>query len=273
MNMRAKITMRRRVVVIGEDEKAPFWLEHLLALIFIGVGGFIVGAVLLALTDWGRATLVWIGLGFGVVMTVWLAVEPFRSFRAGERVSVWVGEALSAFGWGAMTISLAAGIPFVFWIGPDHAPEWAFFLPGAGCVVFTAIAALGMFLQTRGPLPALDRTPRTARVLFNSDDADGGQSITVRYRGVDGDKHDAELADLIDDSWRDRFAPGTTWQVYAFREANLADSVVFLTEEHEDVWRDGYKLNGVRLGGEGGPVTPGPGSPFLREGGKWKFEP
>jgi len=73
--------------------------------------------------------------------------------------------------------------------------------------------------------------------MFNADDADGGQSLTLRYLGVDGEAHEAELADLID-----------------------------------DVWRDGYKLDGVRLGGEGGPLKPGPGSPFLREDSKWRFD-
>ncbi|MGO2095977.1 MAG: hypothetical protein ACTH2J_02285 [Candidatus Microbacterium stercoravium] len=41
---------------------------------------------------------------------------------------------------------------------------------------------------------------------------------------------------------------------------------------HDDVWHNGYKLDGVRLGGESGPVTPGPGSPFLRQDGKWTFD-
>lgn len=59
--------------------------------------------------------------------------------------------------------------------------------------------------------------------------------------------------------------------VYAFRDPELADSVVFLTEAHDEVWRSGWKLDGVRIGGEGGPVKPGPGSPFLRDGSKWEF--
>jgi hypothetical protein len=52
----------------------------------------------------------------------------------------------------------------------------------------------------------------------------------------------------------------------------LADSVVFLTEQHHDIWRSGYKLDGVRLGSEGGPVKPGRGSPFFRSNSKRKFE-
>lgn len=108
--------------------------------------------------------------------------------------------------------------------------------------------------------------------MINTSDAEGGQEITVRYRGADREEYDAELADLIDDSWLGEFTPGTTWQVHAFADPELANSVVFLTEVHDDVWRDGYKLNGVRLGGESGPLRPGPGSPFLGEDSKWTFE-
>lgn len=273
MSKRARITSSEHTVVYGEDDKVPFWLEHLIALIVIGSIVIVGGMVVLSLSDWGRLTMVWLGLGLGLVMTVWLAIDPWRSLRAGEPAAVWVGEALTAFGWSAMTVSLAAGIPYVFWLGPDTLPEWSFAVPGVGAVVFTAIAALGMWLQTRQPLPALDRTPRSARVTLNTEDSEGRQGITVRYRGADGEKHDAELADLIADSWLGEFTPGTTWQVYAFRDPRLANSVVFLTEAHDDVWRDGYKLDGVRLGGESGPVTPGPGSPFLREDSKRRFEP
>lgn len=201
-----------------------------------------------------------------------LAIDPWRSWRAGEQARVWGGEALSAFGWGAMTFCLAAGLPYLFWRGTDALPLWAFSIPGAGAILFTAIAFLGMRLQTSRPLPALDRTPRIAKVVFNAEDSEGGQILTVRYRGVDGDTHDAELADLIDDAWLGKFTQGTTWQVYAFQDPKLADTVVFLTEDHDDVWRDGYKLDGVRLGGESGPVKPGPGSPFFREDSKWSFE-
>ncbi|MFE0266256.1 hypothetical protein ACFWZ7_03400 [Nocardiopsis alba] len=131
---------------------------------------------------------------------------------------------------------------------------------------------VGMYRATRGPLPALDRTPRTARVTLNAEDADGGRTILVEYRDEGGSGHDAQLADLIHESWEGRFTPGTRWQVYTFRAPELADSVVFLTEAHDDVWRDGWKLDGVRIGGEGGPLKPGPGSSFLREDSKWRFE-
>jgi hypothetical protein len=167
---------------------------------------------------------------------------------------------------------LAVGIPYVFWRGEDAVSGWAFVIPGAGAVLGAAVAFLGLQLETRRPLPALDRTPRSAKVLYSAEDAEGRQILTVLYRGHDDNEHKAELADVIDDSWQDRFTRGTTWQVYAFRDPMLADSVVFLTEQHHDIWRSGYKLDGVRLGSEGGPVKPGRGSPFFRSNSKRKFE-
>lgn len=274
MNKRIRITTRKRVVVYGDDDKVPFWLDHLLGLIVIGLIVLVGGMVALSLSDWGRATLVWLGLviGLGLVVTVWLAMAPWRSLRAGEPATVWVGETLAAFGWSAMSVLLVAGMPYIFWRGPGRiSPAWEYVVP-LGALGLTAVAGLGMWMQTRGPLPALDRTPRPARVVINADDAEGGQSLVLRYRGVDGEEYEAELADLIDDTWLDRFAPGSVWQVYAFRDLSLANTVVFLTEEHDEVWRDGYKLDGVRLGGEGGPIAPGPGSPFLREDSRWTFE-
>ncbi|GAA4672926.1 hypothetical protein [Gordonia humi] len=263
MSRRVTITTGRRTVAHDEDDAAPFWLEHLVALVIAGVIVVAGALVLLSLTDRGRAALVWLGLALGLVMACGLAIGPWRSRRAGKPPTVWIGEALSAFGWSATTVCLAAGIPYVFWRGPDTIPEWAFAVPGVGAVVFMTIAGLGV--RIRRQLPALNLDPRRATVLFNDSDADGRQSIALRYQGVDGEEHDAELADMIDDSWLDRFAPGTIWQVYAFRDPMLATSVLFLTEAHDDVWRNGYKLDGVRLGGEGGPVRPGPGSPFFGE--------
>lgn len=48
----------------------------------------------------------------------------------------------------------------VVFVGDDKVPFWL------GSVVFTAIAGFGMLLQTKRPLPALDRTPPSARVIF-----------------------------------------------------------------------------------------------------------
>lgn len=148
---------------------------------------------------------------------------------------------------------------------------WIVVAMGALSVLSMIPTFVWMFRATRGPLPALDRTPRTARVTLHADDADGGQTVLVEYCGADGEAHDALLADIVHESSQHRFVPGSRWQVYTFHAPGLADTVVFLTEAHDDVWRDGWKLDGVRIGGEGGPVTPGPGSPFLRAGSKWEF--
>lgn len=273
MNKQIKITTRRRVVVYGGDDKAPFWVEHIIALIVIGLIVLIGSIVVLSLSDGGRATMVWLGLGIGLVMAIVLFRDPWRSRPSGAPATVWVGESLSAFGWTATIVMWTAGPPYIFWRGLESLPEgWKIAMP-LSAVGFIAITGLGIRMQTRAALPALDRTARSAQVMFNTDDADGRQSLSLRYQSADGEEHDAELADLIHDSHRDRFAPGTTWQVYAFRDPELANTVIFLTEVHDDVWRNGYKLDGVRLGGEGGPLKPGPGSPFLREDSPWSFEP
>ena len=114
MGKRLRIAERKRVVVIEERERASFSLEHLLALILLGLVLIAGGIILLSLTAWGRATIVWLGAGFGGALTCWLALDPWRSFRAGAPASVVIGETLTAVGWGAMTVSLAAGLPFVF---------------------------------------------------------------------------------------------------------------------------------------------------------------
>lgn len=149
---------------------------------------------------------------------------------------------------------------------------WTYALSGLVVVVVSAWVIIGVYRRTRGPLPALDRTSRSARVIVNGEDVDGDQILRVEYEGADGAPHEAQLADVVHDSWVQRFAPGTQWQVYAFRDAPFADTVVFLTEAHDDVWRDGFRLDGVRLGGESGPVKPGPRSPFLHDDSRWKFE-
>ncbi|MFB6599544.1 hypothetical protein [Streptomyces diastaticus] len=67
----------------------------------------------------------------------------------------------------------------------------------------------------------------------------------------------------------------STWQVYCFRDPALADTVVFLTEAHDEVWRSGTYL---WLGDRGEVRTeqfrkPRPGSPFLGEDSPWRFGP
>lgn len=105
--------MRRRAVVVREDEKGPFWLTHIVPIVCVGIAVLIAGIVLLSFTDWGRATMMWTGLGLGILLTVYLLITPVRGIRQGVPVVSWAGGVLAAFGCGGITISLLAGIPFV----------------------------------------------------------------------------------------------------------------------------------------------------------------
>ena len=145
---------------------------------------------------------------------------------------------------------------------------WPLWATVACCVIaviwMTTMASL--LRATSKPLPALDRTPRTATVLYLFDENDS-DAVMVSYVGADGETHEAGLADLVHESSLDRFVPGSQWQVYAFRDPQPR---VLLTEAHDDVVRHGYSLSGIRIGAESGPVKVGPGSPFLH--GQWEFE-
>lgn len=269
--MRAKITGPGKTVIYDDRDGVPFWLAHIIAISVIGLGLLVGGVILLSLTEWGRQAVVCAGLALGIATMLSMLVPAGFALRAGASATEWGGMALAGIGWGGLVVFVLAGVPFISWFGPSCAEEWMPGLHAAVALGCTGIAAVGMWLMSRGPLPVLDRTARPAVVVRRTDDAEGQQQISVAYRGVDGEEHEAELADLIDDSWADRFAPGTTWQVYAFADPDLAEAVVLLTEAHDEVWRDGYKLDGVRMGGESGPREPGPGSPFFGEGAKWTF--
>ena len=96
MNKRIKITSARKGSVVYENnDKTPFWIRHLPALIIVGVLVLIGVIIALVVTDWGRASLQWIGLAFGIAITVFVAIDAMRSLRAGEPRNVWVGELLS----------------------------------------------------------------------------------------------------------------------------------------------------------------------------------
>lgn len=137
---------------------------------------------------------------------------------------------------------------------------------GVAVVVVASLVFFIWLARIRSrPLPALDRTPRSATVRHIST-VDESEVVWVEY-DLDGVRRTAGLADLIHHSWIDRFEPGTTWQIYAFRDAG---SRVLLAEAHDDVVRRGYNLDGVRIGGESGPAPVGPGSPFLH--GRRRFE-
>lgn len=190
------------------------------------------------------------------------------------RILIWIvvgpNWALPALIIGAM-LAIGVGIWWLVILGWGDLLFW--------CAIAAAVVTGGLTLHmvielsilTRRPLPALDRTPRTATVVLNVNDGES-RTLLLQYIGADGEAYDAQLADYIDDGWEEAFAPGSEWQVYAFRDPDLAVTVLFLTEAHDAVWRSGYVLDGVRIGGESGPVKRGPGSPFLRSPGKWRFE-
>lgn len=191
------------------------------------------------------------------------------------RILVWI---VTVHYWALPALIIGGSLAIVLVIWWLAAMGWGDVLLWGGGVAAVAVAALwihvvmDILVRTRKPLPALDRTARTATVVLNANDGES-RTLLLRYIGANGLACNAQLADYIDDSWEDTFAPGSEWQVYAFRDPDLADTVVFLTEAHDEVCRCGYVLDGVRIGGESGPVKRGPGSPFLSASSKWTFEP
>lgn len=134
---------------------------------------------------------------------------------------------------------------------------------GAGAFV------LGMTLMIRHayrnvdrPVPSIDRSrtyTATVRYVRPPDDGGGTGVVMVDYEDADGETRRAGLGDVIHDSWIDRFEEGSRWQVHAYDPPGPR---VVLTEVHDEVWRCGWNLDGVHIGGQSGPVDPGPGSPF-----------
>lgn len=188
-------------------------------------------------------------------------------------ILVWLAEHY----WALVVVIYGSGLAIglgVWWLA---AQGWGDVLIGCAIVAGIIVSALTLHMiievsiLTRRPLPALDRTARTATVVLNANDGES-RTLLLQYIGANGEACNAQLADYIADNWDEAFVPGSEWQIYAFRDPDLADSVVFLTEAHDEVWRSGYVLDGVRIGGESGPVKPGPGSPFLKGTGKWRFE-
>lgn len=183
------------------------------------------------------------------------------------------------YGWVMPTIVIACIIGVVgitvllVALGPVF--MWAFI---GLLVVFSAIAILRAAALTPKPLdtlPAIDRTPRVATVSANegTDSVTGWPGLYVTYQGRDGKQYEVHLADDVDESWLDRFPVGSTWQVYAFRDTALADTVVFLTEAHDEVLRSGiYLWLGVRGEVHTGQFRkPRPGSPFFGGDSRWEF--
>lgn len=82
MSKKIRITMRGRAVVVREDEKGSFWLAHIIPIVCVGIAVLIAGIVLLSFTNWGRATMMWTGLGLGIALTVYLLIAPRSRHQA-----------------------------------------------------------------------------------------------------------------------------------------------------------------------------------------------
>lgn len=146
-------------------------------------------------------------------------------------------------------------------------------------ILVVAIACgVGWFqAMSSTPLPALDHTPRVARVreIREWDQPDTTAEAQTKkgivdYDGADGKTHTAWLGDLINEASIDRFTPESSWHVYAFADPDLADTMVLLTEAHDDVRRSGYLITGLHGNTEFSSLQqPAAGSPFLN--GKRRF--
>lgn len=114
---------------------------------------------------------------------------------------------------------------------------------------------------TRKPLPALDRTPRTAAVVaVHAASQSELQMVEVEFPDGAGTVGRACLVDLFDSSAARAFTVGSRWQVYSFMKDQ---SRCLLAEEHDDVPRSGYQLDGLRIGNERLTFPPRQGSPIL----------
>ncbi|MEX3756628.1 Uncharacterised protein [Mycobacteroides abscessus subsp. massiliense] len=147
-------------------------------------------------------------------------------------------------------------------------------------ILVAAVGCGGGWLETMSstPLPALDHTPRVARVREvvcqwehpDTTEEEETRRIIVEYLGGDGRTHVAHLGDLIHESSIDQFTPESSWHVYAFADPELADTMVLLTEAHDDMWRSGYLITGLHGNTEFSSLQqPAAGSPFLN--GKRRF--
>ncbi|UOQ57025.1 hypothetical protein MUN78_15385 [Leucobacter allii] len=144
---------------------------------------------------------------------------------------------------------------------------WPFWI----VIALVALFVIGMPLLIRRairdqdrPIPLIDRSRAYPATVIRAFDTSGAETaepnVRVAYVDADGEARERYLADVIDDSWLDRFAPGSVWWIHAYSPETTR---VVLTEAHEEVWRCGWNVDGVHgLGGSSGPVDVGPGSPF-----------
>lgn len=113
------------------------------------------------------------------------------------------------------------------------------------------------------PIPLIDRSRAYPARVVDTYDTSASETaetnVRVEYLDSAGATRLTYLADVIDDSWLDRFTPGSIWQIYPYSPESTR---VVLTEAHDEVWRCGWNLDGVYIGGQSGPVDVGPGPPF-----------
>ncbi|WOC13008.1 hypothetical protein [Gordonia sp. MP11Mi] len=141
-----------------------------------------------------------------------------------------------------------------------------------GVLAFCVAAPVIGMMAFRKRLPALDRTPRPARVIgrdhFNTEpepDSEIAPYVLVRVAfDVDGQEVEALIADLVVAPSLDEFVDGSVWQVYAFAAADTLTKTgdgwcrVILAEAHDGIVRAGYDLGAHAVHNE-----PGTGSDLL----------
>ncbi|SLB79630.1 Uncharacterised protein [Mycobacteroides abscessus subsp. abscessus] len=145
-------------------------------------------------------------------------------------------------------------------------------------ILVVAIACGVGWLQAMSstPLPALDHTPGWRACARSANGTNltpqrkqkrrRSSSTTTEPTG----RHTAWLGDLINEASIDQFTPESSWHVYAFADPELADTMVLLTEAHDDVRRSGYLITGLHGNTEFTSLQqPAAGSPFLN--GKRRF--
>jgi hypothetical protein len=149
-------------------------------------------------------------LGMRLLMRILVGTDHKASFLArhdwalpvliyGSGLAIGIGTWwLAAQGWGDVLI-------------------WGAIVAGVVIGALTLHMIIQLSILTRKPLPALDRTERTATVVLNANDGER-QVLLLQYSGADGESYNAQLADCIDDTWDEAFVPGSRWQVYAFRD-------------------------------------------------------
>ena len=147
------------------------------------------------------------------------------------------------------------------------APAWPWLIFGPTVLVLLAAIAVDVLRHRRGPLPALDPTPRQGTVVSHRLQSTGDHSsrrvTKVEYRAADGEAHRTELLEELTAESMQAIPVGTPVELYVFQDPQYARTAAFLTETHDDLVREGAV---VLWGVDRTPrFAEGPmaGSPFL----------